>query len=81
MTVVGVAATSESVHTGACVALPRALMEVVKGLRWLVQDPPPREREYCVHDEAGHPLGIVRSPAGRPRVGRDAPAVYLHRSV
>jgi hypothetical protein len=38
------------------------------------------DREYCLHDEGGNPVGTIRAPAGRPTVGHDAPTVYLHRA-
>ncbi|MDH4043084.1 MAG: hypothetical protein OEY20_08125 [Gemmatimonadota bacterium] len=79
MTALTVAATNGAVHTGACVAVPPALMNVLRGLRGLMADPAPREREYCLHDEGGRPVGVIHSPAGRPQVGRSAPAVYLRR--
>ena len=81
MSALSVAAASGAVHTGARVAVPRALTDALRGLRLLLADPPPREREYCLHDEDGRPVGVIRSPAARPRVGRDAPAVYLRRRL
>ena len=78
MTALSVALTG-AVHTGACVAVPRAVRLAAGRIGRLFAEPP-REREYCLHDEDGRPLGVIRAPAGRPGVGRDAPTVYLQRS-
>lgn len=80
MTVLTVAATG-AVHTGACVAVPRAFVEALASLRELVRDRPTPEREYCLHDEDGNALGVIRFAAGRPTVGRSAPSVFLRRPM
>jgi len=78
MTALSIALTGP-VHTGACIAIPRALVSAAGRLGGLFREPP-REREYCLHDEGGRPVGVIRAPAGRPKVGRDAPTVYLRRA-
>jgi len=72
------AAITGAVHTGACLAVPRALVAAAGRIRGMLMEPV-REREYCLHDEDGHALGVIRAPHGRPRVGREAPTVYLRR--
>jgi len=74
-------AENGTVHTGACLAVPRALTDALLTLHGFLRDIPAREKEYCLHDEGGHPLGVIRAPAGRPEVGPNAPAVYLQRPV
>lgn len=78
MTAASVALTG-TVHTGACLAIPRSLVTVAGRIAGILREPA-REREYCLHDEYGRPLGIIPVPAGRPVVGRDAPTVYLRRA-
>jgi hypothetical protein len=73
-------AASGVVHTGACLAVPRALSDALLSLHGFLREAPPREKEYCLHDEGGHPLGVIRAPAGRPAVGPNAPSVYLRRA-
>jgi hypothetical protein len=67
------------VHTGACLAIPRALVAAAGRISNMLRDSD-TEREYCLHDERGRPVGTIRAPAGRPAVGRDAPTVYLRRA-
>ena len=78
MTALSVTANG-AVHTGACLAVPRALSDALRSLHEFVRDVPAPEREYCLHDERGNPLGVIRAPASRPDVGPNAPAVYLRR--
>lgn len=66
------------IHTGACAAVPRALADVALRFGSLFIEEP-HDTEYCLHDEAGRPLGVIRGTAGRPRVGFAAPAVLLQR--
>jgi hypothetical protein len=73
------AALTGGVHTGACVAIPRRIVAAAARISALLKEQP-REREYCLHDERGRPLGIIEGAAGRPAVGRDAPTVYLRRN-
>jgi hypothetical protein len=79
MTTAGIALTG-SVHTGSCLAIPRALAEIAARMSGFLQEER-REREYCLHDERGRPVGVIRCVPARPRVGRSAPSVYLHRAV
>jgi len=75
------AALTGTVHTGACVAIPRALTDAaarIAGLLRAGHETP--ERDYCLHDQDGQPLGVIREPQGRPQVGREAPAIYLRRA-
>jgi hypothetical protein len=67
------------VHTGACAAVRRAVGPLAS---WLGkrQLPERRERQYCLHDEDGRPVGVIRAPAERPSLGAHAPAVYLERT-
>jgi hypothetical protein len=37
------------------------------------------ERDYEVYDVGGRALGLVRDPAGPPRLGTGAATVLLHR--
>jgi len=67
-----------AVHTGACVAVPRSIIELAERLAGRFERP--LEREYCLHDASGRPVGVIRATAGRPAVGRDAPTVYLRRT-
>ena len=67
-----------AVHTGACIAVPRAVAEAAVRLGDLFRTPR-SAREYCLHDGEGRPLGVIRGAAGRPAVGRYAPTVYLRR--
>jgi hypothetical protein len=78
MTALSLAANG-AVHTGACLAVPRALSDALRCLHGFLRDAPAPEKEYCLHDEEGHPLGVIRAPEGRPEVGPNAPAVYLQR--
>jgi hypothetical protein len=71
-------ALAGGIHTGACVAVPRAIALAAAGLGAMFPTVP-REREYCLHDEAGRPVGVIRAPAGRPTVGAHEPSVYLQR--
>lgn len=66
------------VHTGACVAIPRALADVALRFGALFQDEA-FPKEYCLHDQRGRPLGVIRGTSGRPRLGADAPTLYLQR--
>jgi hypothetical protein len=76
-----IATLTGAVHTGSCVAVPRALTKAAARFAGLLRaDSTPPEREYCLHDEEGHPLGVIRSPAGRPEVGHEAPSIYLRRA-
>lgn len=77
MTVLSMAAYGD-VHTGACLAVPRAVSHALLRLHGFLREAP-REKEYCLHDEAGHPVGVIRAPNGRPKVGPNSPAVYLQR--
>lgn len=70
-------ALSGGVHTGACMAVPRAIARVRRSAR--ARPAEPAEHEYCLHDEDGNPLGIIRAPSRRPYVGPNAPSVYLRR--
>jgi hypothetical protein len=66
------------VHTGSCVAIPRAVAALAaRAGRRLAE--PPVMREYCLHDQRGRPVGVIRASDGRPRVGRFEPTVYLER--
>jgi hypothetical protein len=78
MTAIGVALTG-AIHTGACAAIPRRLVAAAGRLPGVLKEQV-RERDYCLHDEGGHPLGVIRAPAGRPTIGHDAPTVYLRRA-
>jgi hypothetical protein len=78
MSVLSVAANG-AVHTGACLVVPRAISDALRTLHGFLRDAAPPEKEYCLHDERGHPVGVIRAPDGRPRVGPHAPAVYLQR--
>jgi len=77
MTALSLAMTG-AVHTGACIAVPRSLIELAGRLAGKFDQP--LTREYCLHDASGRPVGIIRAAAGRPAVGRDAPTVYLRRT-
>lgn len=70
-----------SVHTGDCLAVPRALSDALRCLHGFLQEAPAAEREYCLHDPEGQPVGVIRAPDGRPEVGPNAPAVYLQRPL
>ena len=39
------------------------------------------ERDYEVYDVGGRALGLVRDPAGPPRLGAGAATVLLHRPL
>jgi len=80
MTVLSLAANG-AVHTGACLAVPRAISDALLRLHGFLREAPAREKEYCLHDEEGHPVGVIRAPNGRPSVGPNAPAVYLQRPL
>jgi hypothetical protein len=73
------AALTGAVHTGACLAVPRALVAAAARVSGLFRHEAP-VREYCLHDERGRPVGTIEAPAGRPAAGRDAPTVYLRRA-
>lgn len=69
------------VHTGSCIAVPRAISDALLTLHGFLRHVPLRDKEYCLHDEDGHPVGVIRAPEGRPEVGPNAPAVYLRRPL
>ncbi len=77
MAILGIALAGE-IHTGACVAVPRAIALAAAGLGAMFPAMP-REREYCLHDEEGRPVGVIRAPEGRPKVGANEPSVLLRR--
>ena len=79
MTALSISANG-AVHTGACLAVPGVLSDALRSLHGFLRDPAPREKEYCLHDEGGHPVGVIRAPEGRPAVGPSAPSVYLRRA-
>lgn len=68
-----------AVHTGSCLAVPRALAEAALRLGDVFRSAR-GAKEYCLHDREGRPLGVIRRAAGRPAVGRFAPTVYLSRN-
>lgn len=39
----------------------------------------PVQRDYCLHDLAGRPLGTIAASVRRPEVGPAAPTLYLRR--
>jgi hypothetical protein len=80
MTVLSVTA-NDAVHTGACLAVPRALSDALRSLHGFLRNVSEPDREYCLHDENGNPVGVIRAPDGRPEVGPNAPAVYLQRPL
>ncbi|HXF94621.1 MAG TPA: hypothetical protein VNI61_00835 [Gemmatimonadales bacterium] len=61
------------IHTGSCAS------PVGKGRGMALERAPGTERAYCLHDPDGKPIGCIEAPEGRPRLGWDAPTVYLRR--